>query len=157
MIGVDHIKTLIPHRYPVLLVDRVTAVEPGHSLVATKAITVAEPNYRAVPAGASAARYAYPLSLLLESWAQAAVLLVCWDSPNPDVVAGKVELAAGFRGLELGAPVYPGDVLEHHVFLHKAAGDAAVVGGHSTVDGRKVLSVAQFTAAMRGIEVLHRD
>lgn len=157
MNGVARIKRLIPHRYPILLVDRVSAVEAGRTLVAHKAVTVAEPCYRHLGDDAAEEDYAYPISLLLESWAQAAVLLICWEQPNPDVLAGKVELAAGIKGVELGGPVFPGDVLEHRAEIHRLVDDAAVVGGASYVGGRKVLEVAQFTAALRDSSVLVRD
>lgn len=157
MIGADHIKSLIPHRYPILLVDQVSEVEPGRHLLARKAVTVSEPCYRSIADNAALELYAYPISLLLESWAQAAVLLACWETPNPDVLAGKVELAAGIRDVEFFAPVYPGEVLEHRVDLVKSVGDAAIVAGHSHVGGRKVLEIGQFTVALRGVEVLRRD
>jgi 3-hydroxyacyl-[acyl-carrier-protein] dehydratase len=150
VVGVPGIKQIIPHRYPILLVDRVSDIQPGKSLVAHKAITAAEPCYE------SADDYAYPVSLLVESWAQAAVLLACWETPNPDVLAGKVELAAGIKNVDLLEPVFPGDVLEHHVQILTNVGDAAIVAGTSFVNGRKVLEVGQFSVALRGVEVLMR-
>ncbi|AHH99249.1 3-hydroxyacyl-ACP dehydratase FabZ [Kutzneria viridogrisea] len=154
MTGVDRIKALIPHRYPILLVDRVSEVDPGRTLVAHKAVTVAEPCYAHLPEDAPAQAYAYPVSLLLESWAQSAVILACWLKPNPDVLAGKVELAAGLRGAELLAPVYPGVVLEHRVQVLREVDEAAVVAGSTLVDGETVLRVAQFTVALRDSSVL---
>jgi 3-hydroxyacyl-[acyl-carrier-protein] dehydratase len=156
MNGVARIKRLIPHRFPILLVDRVSQVEVGRKLVAHKAVTVAEPCYAHIGDDAAEEDYSYPTSHLLESWAQAAVLLICWEQPNPDVLAGKVELAAGIKGVELGRAVYPGDVLEHHAEIHRVVDDAAVVGGCSYVDGHKVLEVVQFTAALRDSSVLVR-
>jgi 3-hydroxyacyl-[acyl-carrier-protein] dehydratase len=156
MIGVDTIKRLIPHRHPILLVDRVIEVVPGSHLVAIKAVTVTEPCYAFADSSGDAAGYAYPTSLLLESWAQSAVLLACWDHPNPDVLAGKVELAAGIRKVELPAPVYPGDVVEHRVELVKTIDDAAVVSGGSRVGDTEVLRVGQFTVALRDVAVLYR-
>jgi 3-hydroxyacyl-[acyl-carrier-protein] dehydratase len=158
MTGPADIKSLIPHRYPILLVDQVSKVEPGRFLVGRKAVTVAEPCYSGHADDAPAESYAYPISLLLESWAQAAVLLACWESPNPDVLAGQVELASGLRGVSFFAPVYPGDVLEHRVELVRTVDQAAIVTGSSSLaDGTKVLDIEQFTVAMRGIEVLRRD
>ena len=148
MIGVEGIKRVIPHRYPVLLVDRVDEVVPGERLVARKAVTAAEGCYR------TATSPAYPLSLLLESWAQAAVLLACWEAPNPDVLAGKVERATGITGVRVGDPVLPGDVLVHRVVLVRAVDDAVVLAGTSEVEGREVLSVSAFTAALRDSSVL---
>ncbi|WP_326640835.1 hypothetical protein OG884_00815 [Streptosporangium sp. NBC_01755] len=150
MIGVAEIKQIIPHRYPILLLDRVIEVRPGESLVAHKAITCAEPCYQ------NTDDYAYPVSLLVESWAQAAVLLACWETPNPDVLAGKVELAAGIKNVDLLEPVFPGEVLEHHVQILRNVADAAIVAGSSFVGGRKVLEVGSFSVALRGVEVLMR-
>lgn len=156
MSGVHRIKQIIPHRYPILLVDRVSAVEPGRSLVAHKAVTVAEPCFQLVPDDAPEEAYGYPVSLLIESWAQAAVLLACWEQPNPDVLGGKVELASGIRGVELLGPVFPGDRLVHHVETVRTVDEAAIITGFSEVDGRPVLKVGQFTVAMRDASVLER-
>lgn len=151
MIGPAEIRRIIPHRYPVLLVDRVTAVEPGVRLVALKAVSGREPCYAAMPEDAD---HAYPIGLLLESWAQSAVLLARWDNPNPDVLADKVELITGIRDVAFPRPVYPGDVVEHHVELVRGLDDAAILAGHSTVGGVRVLEIGSFTMARRGVEVL---
>ncbi|MFC0432509.1 3-hydroxyacyl-ACP dehydratase FabZ family protein [Kutzneria buriramensis] len=156
MIGVDRIKRIIPHRHPILLVDRVSTVEPGRSLVAHKAVTAAEPCYQRLGDDTPAGGYAYPISLLLESWAQSAVLLACWEQPNPDVLAGKVELAAGIAGVRLLRPVYPGHTVEHRVEIVRSVDDAAVVAGGSLVDDQTVLEVKRFTVALRDSDVLRR-
>jgi 3-hydroxyacyl-[acyl-carrier-protein] dehydratase len=149
MIGIERIRQILPHRYPILLVDRVDEVVPGERLVARKAVTAAESAYAAPSAPA-----AYPLSLLLESWAQTAVLLACWDTPNPDVVTGKVELATGIRGVRIGAPVVPGDVLVHEARIVRALDDAMILSGTTTVDGELALGVDQFSVALRELVTL---
>lgn len=160
MIGVGELKRMIPHRHPVLMVDRVSEVEPG-ALVAHTAISGREPCYR--PDGGWAGDgvgpdpYAYPFGLLLESWAQAAVLLVCWDEPNPDVLTGKLELISGIRNVTVHGPVYPGDVVEHRVDLVRAVADAAILTGRSLVDGRTVLEVGTFTLARRPVDALRTE
>lgn len=151
MIGVDEIKRRIPHRHPILLVDRVLDVAPGAELTAVKAVTVTEPCYRAVPDGAD---HAYPEPLLIESWAQAAVLLSVWDQPNPDVLAGKVELAGAINDVRFDRPVHPGDVLRHRVRMVKAIADTAILAGETTVEGAPVMSVGHFVVALRSIDVL---
>jgi len=151
--GAETIKRVIPHRYPILLVDRVIEVVPGQSLVAHKAVSVAEPCYQHVTSEFAEA-YAYPAGLLLESWAQCGALLACWTQPNPDVVAGKVELAAGLKRCELLAPVYPGDLVEHRVEIVRQVDEAVILTGTSTVRGTRVLSVGQITMALRPVEVL---
>ncbi|MEV0677500.1 3-hydroxyacyl-ACP dehydratase [Actinosynnema sp. NPDC050436] len=151
MTGLDAIRRTIPHRYPVLLVDRVTEVEPGRRIVALKAVSGREPCY------ADGSEQAYPVGLLLESWAQAAVLLTRWENPNPDVLADKVELITGLRDVALHAEVFPGDVVEHHVRLVREVDDAAILAGHALVAGRVVLEVGSFTMARRGVEALRPE
>lgn len=153
MIGIAEIKRIIPHRHPVLMVDRVSEVEP-RALVAHTAVTGREPHYGGLGDDADPDRYAYPFGLLLEAWAQAAVLLVCWDEPNPDVVTGKVELISAIRNVAVRAPVYPGDVVEHRVELVRAVADAAILSGSSLVNGVPVLEIGTFTLARRDIEAL---
>jgi 3-hydroxyacyl-[acyl-carrier-protein] dehydratase len=152
--GVAEIKRIIPHRFPVLLVDRVSFVEPGVSLVGHKAISGRESCYDGL---ADDADHSYPIGLLLESWAQCAVLLTRWENPNPDVLADKVELITGIRDVALHHPVYPGDVLEHHVSLVREVADAAILSGHTVVEGRKVLEIGTFTMARRGVSFLVPD
>lgn len=151
MIGVAAIKRIIPHRHPILLVDRVLSVEPGARLTALKAVTAAEPCYAAV---ADDADHGYPASLLIESWAQAAVLLSVWEQPNPDVLAGKVELAGAINDVRFERPVHPGDVLRHEVRMVRAVADTAILAGATTVDGAPAMSVGHFVVALRPIDVL---
>jgi len=148
MIGVKQIKTIIPHRFPILLIDRVDEVVPGERLVARKAITAAESAYRGRDDDT------YPVSLLLESWAQAAVLLACWEVPNPDVVTGKVELATGIRGVRFGVSPVPGDVLVHQVAIVRVLDDAMIVSGTTTVNGQSALAVDLFSVALRELSTL---
>ncbi|WP_433273310.1 3-hydroxyacyl-ACP dehydratase FabZ family protein [Actinosynnema sp. CS-041913] len=151
MIGLTEIRRIIPHRHPVLLVDRVSEVDPGRSITTLKAVSGREPCY------AGGADDAYPIGLLLESWAQSAVLLTRWANPNPDVLADKVELISGIRDVVLHAEVFPGDVVEHHVELVREVEDAAILAGHSLVAGRKVLEIGSFTMARRGVDVLRPE
>lgn len=143
------IKRALPHRYPMLLVDRVLQVVPGESLVATKAVTVNEPCYAGLPASAGRAAHAYPVSLLVESWCQAAGLLAVHGKPNPDVLAGRVTLFGTISDLQLLAEVQPGDVLHHHVRAQKILSDAALLEGESLVAGAPVMRVGQVIIVLR--------
>ena len=134
---------ILPHRYPMLLVDRVVALEPGVGLVAQKAITASEPWFR------DGARMEFPPVLLLESWCQAAGILVAHVNPNPDVLSGQVMLFGSIADVRFGRPVVPGDVVEHRVRLVKDLGDTAVFDGESSVDGEPMLWVGRITMAMR--------
>jgi 3-hydroxyacyl-[acyl-carrier-protein] dehydratase len=146
-LDVAAIKRLLPHRYPILLVDRVVEAEPGQSLVAIKAVTANEPCYAGVCDGPG--DYAYPPSLLIESWCQAAGLLMCLETPNPDVLADRVTLFVGITGLRLSGRVRPGDVLTHHVRLVRAFRSEAMLEGESTVGDEVVLRVEHVVIALR--------
>jgi 3-hydroxyacyl-[acyl-carrier-protein] dehydratase len=152
--GVDRIKNTIPHRGEILLVDRVTEVVPGRGLTAVKAVSGNEPCYAPLGQDAAPADYAYPTSLVVESWAQSAVLLSVWEAPNPDVLAGKVELAGSINDVAFGDRAYPGDVLEHRVRMVKAVGETSVLAGETLVGGREVLRVGSFVVALRDVTEL---
>jgi 3-hydroxyacyl-[acyl-carrier-protein] dehydratase len=145
------IKRLLPHRYPMLLVDRIVEAVPGESLVALKAVTCNEPWYAGLPDDAD---HAYPATLLVESWCQAAGVLICLGEPNPDVLVGKVTLFGSISGLDLVRPVYPGDLVRHEVRLVRAISDAAVLTGVATVDGAPVMNVGSIVIALRAAAAL---
>lgn len=152
MTGTDDIRARIPHRGLVLLVDRVSEVWPGDRLTAWKTLSAdALALLGGLPADPD---HAFPVGLLVESWAQAAVLLVCWERPNPRVTSGSVALATGARDVALLAPVRVGDVLEHRVEVIRLLDGAAVLRGSALVGGREVLTVGQFTMALRPVRAL---
>ncbi|WP_431774998.1 3-hydroxyacyl-ACP dehydratase FabZ family protein [Streptomyces cucumeris] len=154
MIGIDEIKRILPHRYPMLLVDRVDELTAGEGLVARKAVTANEPWYEGVSADADAEQYAYPSVLLIESWCQAAGVLAAWDKPNPDVLAGQVMLFGSIADVEFGRPVLPGDVVEHRVRLVRALSDTVIFEGEALVDGEPVMRVGRVVMALRPAEEL---
>lgn len=106
--GIHRIKNTIPHRFPILLVDRIGEVVPGARMTAYKAISGNEPCYAQLGQHAAPADYAYPIAFVVESWAQSAVLLSTWEQPNPDVLAGKVELAGAINDVVFDGQAYPG-------------------------------------------------
>ena len=145
-LGVADIKRLLPHRYPMLLVDRVTDLVPDVGLTAYKAVTVNEPWYRE---RAEDGDPAYPPVLLIESWCQAAGVLAACARPNPDVLRGQVMLFGGMSDVEFLAPVLPGTLLEHRVRLLRDLGDTVLFEGESLVGGEPVLRVGRVVMAMR--------
>ncbi|MBC2875731.1 MULTISPECIES: 3-hydroxyacyl-ACP dehydratase FabZ family protein [Streptomyces] len=146
--GVGSIKSFIPHRYPVLLVDRVLAVVPGESITTLKAITCNEPWFEGIPEDCQDSEYAYPTPLLIESWCQSAALLAAWDR-DADALAGTVALFGGMSGIEAGGRVLPGDLVRHEVRISRAMADTWFFEGVSTVDGEPVLRVADVMTALR--------
>jgi 3-hydroxyacyl-[acyl-carrier-protein] dehydratase len=149
MITVDEIKRVLPHRYPMLLVDRITELVPGERASGLKAVTCNEPWYEAVPDTAPAEAYHYPWTVLLESWCHVAGVLVAWEDPNPDVLDGMAMLLGGVTDAEYHRPVLPGDVVEHHVRLARQVGETYMFEGESLVGDATVLTVGRLVMTMR--------
>lgn len=145
MIAIDRIKELLPHRYPMLLIDRVTELVPGERLAAVKAVTVNEPWYRSLPPGADEAAHDYPAALLVESWCQAAGLL----AGAAPASAGGVPLLGGLSKVRFRGRVRPGDVIEHRVRIVRDYGENLIFEGESLLADRTVVEVGRATVALR--------
>ncbi|WP_414941215.1 3-hydroxyacyl-ACP dehydratase FabZ family protein [Amycolatopsis sp. cmx-11-51] len=148
MTGHVDIGSLLPHTYPMLLVDEVVHVVPGERLVARKSVTCNEPWYART--GSDAPGTAYPPNLVLESWAQAAGALGLMSLPDTDhpPVLGSV------TGVRFLTEVLPGAVLEHHVRLERMLKDVLLFSGSSMVAGATVLTVERMVAAIRTVDQL---
>lgn len=100
----------LPHRFPFLMLDRVTACEPGRRIVAYKNVSVNEPFF----SGHFPGRPVMPGVLILEAMAQAAGILVFRTlGTRPD--DNSVYYYAGIDGARFKRPVTPGDRLEIEV------------------------------------------
>jgi len=143
------LRALLPQRFPMLLLDRVTEVEPGVRLTAVKAVTGCEPCYRGLSDTAPPSAYRYPPSLLLESFGQAAAVL--WFLQHPELEDGedRLPLFTSVRDLRFGDPVLPGDLVRHEVRMDHAVPGAAFVTGETRVGGRCVATVGSLMAAVR--------
>lgn len=138
------IKKILPHRTPILLVDRVESLTPGESIVARKAVSANEPFYRELPT-----TQAFPWSLMMESWCQSAGVLVSTEDRNPDVLAGDMMLFGGMRGVEFHQQAYPGDVLIHHAKVERMVDGTAVMSGQTFINQEVVMTVGNITLARR--------
>jgi 3-hydroxyacyl-[acyl-carrier-protein] dehydratase len=146
------IRAVLPQRYPLLLVDRVLAVDPGRSIRTIKAITGTEPCYAALAEGAAGERYAYPNSLMIESFGQSAALL--WldgRAPAPD--DDQVLMFVGARDYRFEAAAYPGDVLRHEVRLESVLADTAFATGATWAGDRRIATVATLIATRRPVRL----
>jgi 3-hydroxyacyl-[acyl-carrier-protein] dehydratase len=154
----DHarIRALLPHRHPMLLVDRVEELAPGVSLTAVKAVTGSEPCYRDLPDDASADRYAYPMSLLVESFGQAAAILWLVSAAEMGRPGHGLPMFAAARDCRLEQPVYPGDVVRHRVRLDQVVEGAAFAAGESWVGETRVASFGSMLAVIRPVETVMR-
>ena len=139
-IEIREIMDLLPHRYPFLLVDRVTDYTLDQSIKAYKNITFNEPCFT----GHFPGQPIFPGVLILEALAQAAGIL----GFKSEADTSKLYLFAGIDNARFKRPVVPGDKLELSVELIKERRGIWKFMGSATVDGELVCS-SDFMCAMR--------
>lgn len=149
MIGLPEIHELLPHRYPMLLVDQVSEVVPGERLVSVKNVTVNEPWYAGLGPRPTAAELAYPDVLLVESFAQSAgVLCGTFEAGGPGA-GGQLPLLGSVSGIRFHRRVLPGDRVEHRIEVSRVFDDSVIVEGTSDVGGVTVMTVERMVLAFR--------
>ena len=135
----------LPHRYPILLVDRVLQVDPGKSIKALKNVTINEPFF----VGHFPHRPVMPGVLILEAMAQSAALLSFSGEGNaPD--ANSVIYFAGIDGARFKRPVEPGDQLVMDVTLERSRAGIYKFKAIARV-GEEVACEAELMCTMRTI------
>jgi 3-hydroxyacyl-[acyl-carrier-protein] dehydratase len=107
MMDVVEIRRCLPHRYPFLLIDRVTELVPGSHVVGFKNVTANEDFFQ----GHFPAKPVMPGVLVVEAMAQAAGVLG-FKTAERDTVDGLIYLLCGIDGVRFKRPVVPGDRLE---------------------------------------------
>ncbi|OLF09201.1 beta-hydroxyacyl-ACP dehydratase [Actinophytocola xinjiangensis] len=157
MISPAGVRAALPHRYPMLLVDRVTEIVPGERLTAYKAVTLNEPWYQRLGPVVDDAELAYPPVLLIESWGQAAGLLAQYDHPEPEALRTNVMVVGGISGAVFHRPVLPGELLEHDVRLVRALTDTMIFEGECRSGGEVVFEVERVTMAYRPAGMLREQ
>jgi 3-hydroxyacyl-[acyl-carrier-protein] dehydratase len=141
--------SVLPQRSPMLLVDRVESMTPGRSIVGLKAITATEGCYSELADDSPLSRYAYPQSLLVESFGQTAAILWLLSTQLLHTGSDRVLMFAALRDFEVEGQAYPGDVLHHRVQLEKATTDTVVVSGETRVGERRIATVGCMVAVAR--------
>ncbi|GGD56810.1 3-hydroxyacyl-ACP dehydratase FabZ [Lacimicrobium alkaliphilum] len=139
-IEIEEIMELLPHRYPMLLIDRVTEYELGVSIKAYKNISFNEPCFT----GHFPGKPIFPGVMILEALAQAAGVLGFKTAGNSD----DLYLYAGIDKARFKRPVVPGDRLDFDVVLIKEKRGIWKFSGVASVDGAEACS-AEFMCAMR--------
>lgn len=132
LIDIQEIIKLIPHRYPILLVDKVIAIEPGQSIVGVKNVTFNEPHFM----GHFPDKPIMPGVLIIEALAQAGAIMVM---KTDDFVAGEnLVYFMSIDGAKFRKPVVPGDTLTLHVSKIQNRGPVWKLDAVAKVDGQKV-------------------
>jgi 3-hydroxyacyl-[acyl-carrier-protein] dehydratase len=142
--GIEEILTLLPHRPPFLLIDRVIEMVEGESLVALKNVTMNEYFFE----GHFPGRPVMPGVLIVEAMAQAAGVLA-YKSTNTKASDGVLYLFAGIDNARFRRVVQPGDQLRLEVKVLRARREMWRLEAMAYVDGELACS-AELLSARRG-------
>lgn len=129
---IEKIMELLPHRYPFLLVDRIISMDPGKEAVAIKNVSINEIFFL----GHFPDKPVMPGVLLIESMAQAAVILVASDL-NYDI-SNKLVYLMSIENAHFRKPVVPGDTVYLHVKKDFARSSKWKISAEAKVDNVKV-------------------
>ncbi|HCQ70870.1 MAG: 3-hydroxyacyl-[acyl-carrier-protein] dehydratase FabZ [Alphaproteobacteria bacterium] len=138
-IDINRIMKMIPHRYPILLVDRVLEMTPGESAVSLKNVTMNEPHFNGHFPGFPV----MPGVLIIEAMAQTAAIVVV-EALGKEA-EGKVVFFMTIDNARFRKPVVPGDSMHIHVEKVRARANVWKFTGKATVDG-VVCAEATFAA-----------
>lgn len=135
-IGIERIAEMLPHRYPFLLVDRVTAIEPGKRLSGYKCVSFNEPFFQ----GHFPGHPVMPGVLVIEAMAQAAGLLTQLSRSAEEIASQqrKVFYLVKVDKAKFSDTVVPGDRLELEVELTRTIRNIAMYSCCARVDGKQV-------------------
>ena len=138
-LDIKRVMAALPHRYPMLLVDRVESLEPDKRIVAIKAVTINEPFFQ----GHFPGRPIMPGVLIVEALAQAAGVLAVEALGLAGT--GKLVYFMAIEGAKFRQPVEPGVLLRLEVEFVQKRTSVCKFAGRATIDG-KLAAEASFTA-----------
>jgi len=139
---VVEIQKILPHRYPFLLIDRVTDVVQGSSLTGFKNVSISENVFQ----GHFPGHPIYPGVMILEGMAQAGGILAFKSMDvSEEEIANKVVYFMSIDKAKFRSPVRPGDRLEYRISVIKNKGAIWVLKGEAFVDD-KLVSEAELKA-----------
>lgn len=136
---IRRILNLLPHRYPMLLVDRVESMVRDTSIHAVKAVTINEPFFQ----GHFPGRPIMPGVLIIEALAQAGGVLAIESLGLAG--SGKLVYFMGIDGVKFRKPVEPGHLLDLHVTILQAKRNICKFQGRAML-GDQLATECQFTA-----------
>lgn len=128
MLGITEIMDILPHRYPMLLVDRVLEIEGDKRIVCLKSVTANEQFFQGHFPGAPV----MPGVLIVEAMAQCAAVLILQSIPNR---REKLFLFGGVDKARFRKPVVPGDQLQLECEVMQRRASSVKVHGIARVDG----------------------
>ena len=135
----NQIQEILPHRYPFLLVDRITDYEPGKWARGIKCVSVNEMQF----CGHFPTEHVMPGVLIIEALAQVGAVAILSVEEN----RGKIAYFGGIKEARFKRKVIPGDVLELEVELVKQRGPVGVGSAVARVNG-EIAVKAELTFAI---------
>lgn len=138
-LDIRRVMAALPHRYPMLLVDRVETLVPDRSIVAIKAVSINEGFF----AGHFPGRPIMPGVLIVEALAQAAGILAVESLGLAD--SGKLVYFMAIENAKFRVPVEPGVLLRLEVEFVQKRASVCKFSGKALVEG-KLAAEASFTA-----------
>lgn len=131
MIDIVEIQKILPHRFPFLLIDKVTEISEGKRLVGYKNVTIGEHIFQ----GHFPGHPIYPGVMILEGMAQAGGILAFKSmDATEEEIADKVVYFMSIDKAKFRNPVKPGDRLEYRLEVIKNKGAIWVLKGEAYVD-----------------------
>lgn len=124
------IERILPHRYPFLLVDRITELEPDKRIVGIKNVSMNE-RYLS---WTGSARPTLPFTILTECIAQVGAILILSKPENRE----KLPFFAGIDRVRYRRPVHPGDVVEIEARVKRLRSRMGQLYGYARVNGQVV-------------------
>ena len=140
-LNIDQIEAILPHRYPFLLVDRITECTPGEGAKGLKCVTANEPFFQGHFPGFKV----MPGVLLIEALAQVGAVAILTEEGSQ----GKLALFGGIKSARFKQQVRPGDVLELSCQLTARKGPVGFGTAEARVDGQLACK-AELTFALTG-------
>ncbi len=136
VLNVTQIQKILPHRFPFLLIDRVTAMTASESIIAYKNVSISEPVFQ----GHFPDHPIYPGVMIVEGMAQAGGVLAFKSLSEEDQkeIENKVVYFMSIDKCKFRAPVTPGDKLEYHISVIKHRGNIWMLKGEAYVDDKLV-------------------
>jgi 3-hydroxyacyl-[acyl-carrier-protein] dehydratase len=133
---VVEIQKILPHRYPFLLVDRITELTPRESIVGYKNISISEPVFQ----GHFPDHPIYPGVMIIEGMAQAGGVLAfkSMDNATQEEIENKVVYFMSIDKAKFRTPVKPGDKLEYRLNVIKNKGAIWMLDAKAYVDDKLV-------------------
>ena len=129
-LDITEILKLLPHRYPFLMVDRITEMIPGERCAGLKNVTMNEPFFQ----GHFPGKPVYPGVMILEGLAQMGAILAYYEMREN--IGGKLVYFTGMDGVRFRRMVVPGDQILYEVKLVRKKMGIWTVEGLASVGGK---------------------